>query len=57
MDFARSLMNAAILGYYYGIADTVAYAAYYLSFFTGAVIIDQVRFRHGFSSIQSFLTA
>ena len=55
--FARSLMNAAILGYYYGIAGTVAYAAYYLSFFTGAVIIDQVRFRHGFSSIQSFLTA
>ena len=55
--FARSLMNAAILGYYYGIAGTVAYAAYYLSFFTGTVIIDQVRFRHGFSSIQSFLTA
>ena len=26
--FARSLMNAAILGYYYGIAGTVAYAAY-----------------------------
>jgi len=55
--FARSLMNAAILGYYYGIAGTVAYAAYYLSFFTGAMIIDQVRFRHGFTSIQAFLTA
>ena len=25
--FARSLMNAAILGYYYGIAGTLAYAA------------------------------
>ena len=27
--FARSLMNSAILGYYYGIAGTLAYAAYY----------------------------
>lgn len=53
--FARSLMNAAILGYYYGIAGTVAYAAYYLSFLTGATIIDRIRFRHGFGSIQTFL--
>ena len=55
--FARSLMNAGILGYYYGIAGTVAYAAYYLSFFTGAAIIDQIRFRHGHQSVQSFLHA
>ena len=34
--FARSLMNAAILGYFYGVAGTIAYAAYYLSFLTGA---------------------
>ena len=27
--FACSLMNAAILGYFYGIAGTLAYAAYY----------------------------
>lgn len=53
--FARSLMNAAILGYYYGIVGTVAYAVYYLSFLTGAAIIDRVRFRHGFDSIQTFL--
>ncbi len=33
--FARSLMTAAILGYYYGIAGALAYAAYYMSFFTG----------------------
>ncbi|MGJ3260614.1 MAG: hypothetical protein ACFE0S_13525 [Rhodospirillales bacterium] len=55
--FARSLMNAAILGYYYGVAGTIAYAAYYGSFLTGAVIIDRIRFRHGFASIQSFLAA
>ena len=55
--FARSLMNAAILGFYYGLWGTVAYAAYYLSFLTGAKIVDSLRFRHGFSSIQQFLRA
>lgn len=53
--FARSLMNAAILGFYYGVWGTLAYAAYYLSFLTGAAIIDQLRFRHGFENIQGFL--
>lgn len=41
--FARSLMNAAILGYYYGIAGTLAYAAYYLSFLTGGLIVSRLR--------------
>ncbi len=54
--FARSLLNAAILGFYYGIWGALAYAAYYLSFLTGAKIIDSVRFQHGFNSIQAFLT-
>ena len=53
--FARSLLTAAILGYYYGIAGGLAYAAYYLSFFTGAAIVDSIRFRHGETSIQNFL--
>lgn len=53
--FARSLLNAAILGYYYGIAGTLAYAAYYLSFLTGALIVDAIRFRHGHVSVQDFL--
>lgn len=53
--FARSLLNAAILGYYYGIWGTLAYAAYYLSFLTGAAIIDSLRFKHGFNSVQDFL--
>ncbi|MCB1830678.1 MAG: sodium:proline symporter [Gammaproteobacteria bacterium] len=53
--FARSLMNAAILGYYYGIAGALAYAAYYLSFLTGGLIIDRIRFEHGQDSIQNFL--
>jgi Na+/proline symporter len=55
--FARSLMNAAILGFYYGLWGMLAYAAYYLSFLTGAQIVDSLRFRHGFSSIQQFLRA
>ena len=53
--FARSLMNAAILGYYYGVVGALAYAAYYLSFLTGGMIIDRIRFEHGCTSIQDFL--
>lgn len=53
--FARSLLNSAILGYYYGIWGTLAYATYYLSFLTGSVIVDQIRFRYGYASIQDFL--
>ncbi len=53
--FARSLMNAAILGYYYGIWGTLAYAAYYLSFLTGGRIIDTLRFTRGYDSVQAFL--
>ena len=53
--FARSLMNAAILGYYYGIWGTLAYGAYYLSFLTGGRIVDHIRFQQGYDSIQAFL--
>lgn len=48
-------MNAAILGFYYGIWGTLAYTFYYLSFLTGGLIIDSLRFRHGYSSVQDFL--
>ncbi len=41
--FARSLMNAAILGYYYGFAGTLAYTCYYLSFLTGGFIVARLR--------------
>jgi len=52
--FARSLMNAAILGYYYGIAGTLAYAAYYGSFLTGGYIVGHLR-RGGAGSMQDWL--
>jgi Na+/proline symporter len=52
--FARSLMNAAILGYYYGIAGTLAYAAYYGSFLTGGFIVARLR-RDGARSMQDWL--
>jgi len=55
--FARSLLTAAILGFYYGIAGGIAYAAYYLSFLTGWAIVDQLRFRLGAQSIQDFMRA
>jgi len=53
--FARSLLNAAILGFYYGIWGTLAYAAYYLSFLTGGKIVDHLRFEQGYESVQAFL--
>ena len=52
--FARSLMNAAILGYFYGIAGTLAYTCYYLSFLTGMYIVGQMR-RRGARSVQDWL--
>tara|TARA_R110002049_G_scaffold23545_3_gene83305 strand:+ start:22661 stop:24019 length:1359 start_codon:yes stop_codon:yes gene_type:complete len=54
--FARSLMNAAILGYYYGIAGTLAYAGYYGSFLTGGYIVGHLR-RGGARSVQDWLGA
>ena len=54
--FARSLMNSAILGYYYGAPGTLAYAAYYLSFLSGGYIIAQLR-AGGATSVQDWLGA
>jgi len=54
--FARSLMNAAILGYYYGIAGTLAYAGYYVSFLTGGFIVARIRAGGG-RSVQDHLCA
>jgi len=52
--FARSLLTAAILGYYYGIAGALAYTAYYLSFLTGMMIVARLR-RKGARSLQDWL--
>ena len=52
--FARSLLTAAILGYYYGVAGALAYTAYYMSFLTGAYIISALRKRNE-RSFQSYL--
>lgn len=54
--FARSLMNAAILGYFYGIWGVLAYAAYYGSFLTGGIIVDRLR-EGGAGSVQDWLGA
>lgn len=53
--FARSLLNAAVLGYYYGMPGTLAYTAYYASFLTGWLVVDGIRFRAGAASIQDYL--
>ncbi|MGX0977304.1 Na+/proline symporter [Roseovarius sp. MBR-51] len=52
--FARSLMNSAILGYFYGIWGTLAYAAYYGSFVTGGFIVSRLR-AQGAGSVQDWL--
>ena len=52
--FARSLMNAAILGYFYGFAGTLAYTAYYLSFLTGMVWVQHMR-RDYAGSVQDWI--
>ena len=54
--FARSLMNAAILGYFYGIVGTLAYAGYYASFLTGGFIVLRLR-EGGATSVQDWLGA
>lgn len=52
--FARSLMNSAILGYFYGMPGTLAYATYYLSFLTGGYIVSRIRAEHA-GSVQDWL--
>ncbi len=54
--FARSLMNSAILGYYYGGPGVLAYTAYYGSFLTGGYIVARLR-AEGAHSVQSWLKA
>ncbi|MGR3712125.1 MAG: sodium:solute symporter family transporter [Shimia sp.] len=54
--FARSLMNAAILGFYYGFAGVLAYTAYYGSFLTGGFLVVRLR-QTGAVSVQDWLTA
>lgn len=54
--FARSLLNAGILGYFLGLPGVLAYTAYYGSFLTGWLIVDRLRFRHGADNVQGFLS-
>lgn len=53
--FARSLLNAGILGYFFGLPGALAYTAYYGSFLTGWLLVDRLRFHHGAHNVQGFL--
>jgi Na+/proline symporter len=53
--FAKSITNAADLGYQFGIVGGVAYAGYYVSFLVAGVLIYQMRTKGGFKSIHHFL--
>ncbi|MEM8583330.1 MAG: sodium:solute symporter [Bacteroidota bacterium] len=55
--FAKSITNAANLGYSYGIVGGVAYAAYYLSFAVAGLVIYQMRVKGGFQSLHHYLSS
>jgi Na+/proline symporter len=49
--------DAAILGFFYGTPGLLAYTTYYVSFLTGWLFIDGIRFRAGAGSIHEYLRA
>lgn len=53
--FAKSITNAADLGFAYGLIGGLAYATYYVSFLVAGVILVKMRTKGGFSSIHQFL--
>lgn len=53
--FAKSITNAADLGFSFGMLGGLAYAAYYVSFIVAGFIIYQLRVSGGYSSIHQFL--
>lgn len=53
--FAKSITNAADLGYQFGIVGGVAYAGYYISFMVAGIIIYFMRTKGGYKSIHHFL--
>ncbi len=53
--FAKSITNAADLGFQFGIVGGVAYAGYYLSFLVAGLIIYRMRTKGNYQSIHQFL--
>jgi Na+/proline symporter len=53
--FAKSIANAADLGFEYGITGGLAYASYYASFLVAGVVIYRMRVKGGVKSIHTFL--
>lgn len=53
--FAKSITNAADLGFKFGIVGSVAYGIYYASFWIAGGVIYSLRTRGGFTSIHHFL--
>ncbi|TYB79145.1 SLC5/6 family protein [Bizionia myxarmorum] len=53
--FAKSITNAANLGWEFGLVGGVAYAGYYVSFAVAGVLIYKLRTQGGYTSIHQFL--
>ncbi|KAK9829007.1 hypothetical protein WJX72_003371 [[Myrmecia] bisecta] len=49
--FAKSILNASTLGAKYGITGGIAYAGYYTSFASVAIVVYFMRTRHGYRSL------
>lgn len=49
--FAKSINNASVLGGEYGMLGGLAYASWYISFFTVGIVIYLLRTRYGFKSL------
>ncbi len=55
--FAKSITNAANLGFKFGFVGAVAYAGWFLSIPVAGIVIYQLRTRLGHTSLAGFLSA
>ncbi len=55
--FAKSIANAADLGYAFGLTGGIGYTIYYLSFVVAGMAIYVIRVRGGYRSLAEFLVA
>jgi solute:Na+ symporter, SSS family len=53
--FAKSIMNAADLGFSFGIVGGVGYGMYYMSFFVVGLVVSRLRNEFGFESLHEYM--
>lgn len=53
--FAKSIMNAADLGFAFGIVGGIGYGMYYVSFFVVGLVVYRLRNKFGFQSLHEYM--